>query len=129
MFFCRGGMKFGLMFGGMVGPAILEASVATTATYNMSQFGLTAAEEATERAKWKNAAEFYASTKVMDMSCEYAKCVSVLLLGLYLVMLMISTLMLRWFMRMLMFVFVLVLVLVLVLILLFCWCHCNVPHE
>jgi hypothetical protein len=62
--------------------AILEASVATTATYNMSQFGLTAAEEATERAKWKNAAEFYASTKVMDMSCEYAKCVSVLLLGL-----------------------------------------------
>jgi hypothetical protein len=71
------GMKFGLMFGGgMVGPAILKASVATTVTFNLSQFGLTAAEEATERERWKFAAEFYALTKVMDLSCECAKCVS-----------------------------------------------------
>jgi hypothetical protein len=38
----------------------------------MSKFGLTAAQEASERLKWKAAAEFYAATKVMDLSCARA---------------------------------------------------------
>lgn len=72
------GMKFGLMFGGMSVVGALKASAATTAKFNLTRFGLTAAEEAAERLKLKAAGEFYDLTKVVDLSCESPKLPTIL---------------------------------------------------